>query len=178
MLGHSDRNCEVVYANPDKVIERAYGTWLRAPGKNAKDQNIGSRWLRNGVDGGQTWATTKNDTGSPTTGHGGAMVATRFMEVDGQVGEISGVDGGICFAQRNMGNKQMDIVTENQGEILQSGNLFENETVVLDAKRKRVENETIKGGNGLDLLSVDAQKNGPKNLQEAGPVVLQACLEK
>lgn len=31
LLGHSDRDCGIVYANPDKTIERSYGTWLRAP---------------------------------------------------------------------------------------------------------------------------------------------------
>lgn len=27
----SDIECNVVYVNPEKEIERAYGTWLRAP---------------------------------------------------------------------------------------------------------------------------------------------------
>lgn len=49
ILGHGERDCNVVYANAGKVIEKAYGTWLRAPGRAAKN-NIGARWLRN--DGG------------------------------------------------------------------------------------------------------------------------------
>ncbi|XP_074363518.1 uncharacterized protein LOC141704100 [Apium graveolens] len=52
LLGHSERDCDIVYANPEKVIDRAYGVWLRAPNKNAKNQNTGSKWLRNGPDGG------------------------------------------------------------------------------------------------------------------------------
>lgn len=32
IVGHTERECSVVYANPDKEIERAYGTWLRAQG--------------------------------------------------------------------------------------------------------------------------------------------------
>ncbi|KAL8094867.1 hypothetical protein AgCh_036399 [Apium graveolens] len=44
--GHSERDCDVVYDNPGKEIERAYGPWLRAPGKNSKTP-AGSRWLRN-----------------------------------------------------------------------------------------------------------------------------------
>lgn len=51
-LGHSDRECSIVYANPEKVIERAYGVWLRAPNKNAENQNMGEKWLRNGQAGG------------------------------------------------------------------------------------------------------------------------------
>lgn len=45
-IGHADRDCNVVYANPGKEIERAYGTWLRAPNKSSKPIT-GSRWLRN-----------------------------------------------------------------------------------------------------------------------------------
>ncbi|XP_074326659.1 uncharacterized protein LOC141664600 [Apium graveolens] len=41
-LGHSKRDCDIVYANPGKELVRAYGTWLRAPGKNSKTA-IGSR---------------------------------------------------------------------------------------------------------------------------------------
>lgn len=37
LLGHSDRDCEVVYTNPGKTIDRAYGVWLRAPNKNIKN---------------------------------------------------------------------------------------------------------------------------------------------
>lgn len=37
LLGHHYRDCEVVYANPGKVIDRAYGVWLRAPSKNTKN---------------------------------------------------------------------------------------------------------------------------------------------
>lgn len=53
LLGHSDRDCEVVYANPGKAIDQAYGVWLRAPNKNVNNQNMGAKWLRNSQDGGQ-----------------------------------------------------------------------------------------------------------------------------
>lgn len=36
VLRHSERDCSVVYAHPDKIIEKAYGTWLRAPMKGGK----------------------------------------------------------------------------------------------------------------------------------------------
>lgn len=35
-LGHSNRDCEVVYANPTKTINRTYGTWLLAPNRNTR----------------------------------------------------------------------------------------------------------------------------------------------
>ncbi|KAL8107203.1 hypothetical protein AgCh_023859 [Apium graveolens] len=40
ILGHSERDCSVVYAHPNKVVEKAYGTWLRAPMKGGKQQNL------------------------------------------------------------------------------------------------------------------------------------------
>lgn len=45
LLGHQERDCSIVYANPDKEITRAYGVWLRAPTRNAKTMNIGAKWL-------------------------------------------------------------------------------------------------------------------------------------
>lgn len=45
ILGHAEKDCAVVYANPDKEIEKAYGPWLRAQTKNAQ-MNTWARWLR------------------------------------------------------------------------------------------------------------------------------------
>ncbi|XP_074336503.1 uncharacterized protein At4g02000-like [Apium graveolens] len=42
IIGHTERECNIVYANPEKEIERAYGTWLRASGRGGK-QNAGAR---------------------------------------------------------------------------------------------------------------------------------------
>lgn len=36
LICHSDGDCGIVYANSDKVIERSYGTWLRAPVRGGK----------------------------------------------------------------------------------------------------------------------------------------------
>ncbi|WOG86768.1 hypothetical protein DCAR_0205986 [Daucus carota subsp. sativus] len=80
-LGHSDRDCEIVYANPEKMVEWAYGVWLRAPTKNTRMQKMGSKWLRNGPDGVRSWQVGNN--------HGGGVdVAVRFMETGGVVSEI------------------------------------------------------------------------------------------
>lgn len=49
-LGHSERVCNVIYANPGKEIKKAYGTWMRAFGRNTKN-NTGARWLRNSGGG-------------------------------------------------------------------------------------------------------------------------------
>lgn len=98
MLGHSDRDCAVVYANSTKVIERAYGTWLRAPNKNVKFQNMGAKWLRNGGDNSQNrWSDGKNKVADTT--QGGGTVTANFMETDGIVSEISGGEGAIQIMQ-------------------------------------------------------------------------------
>lgn len=28
ILGHSERDCNIVYTNPDKTVDKAYGVWL------------------------------------------------------------------------------------------------------------------------------------------------------
>lgn len=68
LLSHTDRE-SIVYANPEKEIEHAYGTWLRAPLRNNKT-NIGDKWLRNsqGGNGSWTWKTEKQ--GSMSAMHG------------------------------------------------------------------------------------------------------------
>lgn len=48
--GHVERECSVVYANPDKQMEKYYGVWLKAPNRNVRN-NVGARWLHN-LDGG------------------------------------------------------------------------------------------------------------------------------
>lgn len=175
LLGHSDRDCAVVYANADKTIERAYGVWLRAPNKNVKNHNIGARWLRNGQDGNSTW----NSGGQKTEGNtesGTGEKGAGFMETDGVVTEIPGHEGAIRIKSRDQGdpvNKQNAEWTEG---INIGGNEFEKEVVIMENKRRRVinggitENQETEGE--LDNIS-----NGSKNGSEAG-AGLQARLDQ
>lgn len=55
LSGHSERDFNIVYANPDKMVEKAFGAWLRAPSRNMKNSSR-SRWLRNAGDGGSSWS--------------------------------------------------------------------------------------------------------------------------
>lgn len=93
----------MVYANLDKVIERSYGTWLRAPQKNAR-VGMGSRWLRNSSNGEGQWSTKIKQDEAENTVHGGDRVKERFMEVGGIICEISGADKAINIMQRDKGN--------------------------------------------------------------------------
>ena len=90
-LGHAERECSVVYDNPDKQIFRAYGSWLRAPTKNAS-MNVGSRWLRNVNDGSSAWSHKSYQPESTNPSHevGENRHAAKFMEVDGAVRVING----------------------------------------------------------------------------------------
>lgn len=67
----------MIYANPDKVIDRAYDAWLRAPSKNVKNENMGAKWLRNHPNGVQDWNSGERET---STGQGGGTIAASFME--------------------------------------------------------------------------------------------------
>lgn len=173
-LGHSERDCSVVYANPDKMVARAYGLWLRAPTKNAS-MNVGSRWLRNNNDGNKTWSSGGTSSGTSNTSKegGGELYAARFMEVDGMVTEINGDGDVVKVIERESRNGDNVNKIQNQMEIYMGGKEKEREVVVTDSKRKRV-NEISDGGfvGDNDNLSVhENSKNGSKNGQVVGSVI-------
>lgn len=171
----------MVYANPDKQVDRAYGTWLRAPSRNAQNQNVGSRWLRNGVDVVHSWSSKAGETSS-TTVQGDQQNAAKFMEIDGRVSKILGNDGIVCYNQRHQRDRLQAEMAENKGKDLMGGKQFEILSVVTDTKRKRLNEEiNMERGNkdmenhGLEDETESSNNVGPKNLIEAGPV-LQARL--
>lgn len=132
MLGHSERDCAIVYANPYKVIEKAYGTWLRAPTKNTRNRNAGARWLRNGGEENQHWGSTIDS----TTAHGGDQAVARFMEVDGRLNEIEGDVGEISVVTRHNSIKEV----KNKAEISVGqqirGNKNADQLVITKSKKK------------------------------------------
>ncbi|XP_074374021.1 uncharacterized protein LOC141714399 [Apium graveolens] len=107
-------DCAVLYANPGKIIERAYGVWLRAPNKSNKVQNIGSKWLRNGPDGGQAWQAAI--TGSSNSGHDGREITSAihgnrrsgYVYVD-----VQGHSGGLALLWKNEGGCRIRDVSRN-----------------------------------------------------------------
>lgn len=99
------------------------------------------------------------------------------MEVDGKLREVLGDGGAIYFAPRNQGNVVTGKIATNQGEDLAGRKYFKTEIVVIDMKRRRVDNAIITETDGLENISDHKISDGPKNLEEAGPV-LQARLEK
>lgn len=163
LLGHQERDCAIVYANPDKEITRAYGTWLRAPGKNDKRMDVGAKWLRSDGDGRKKWEEGTSGNRDETTVQGSGMMQARFMEVDGVVSEIQGENGAITVTPKNQEINVDDNNISNQLEENEEGDKVENTTVIIDPKRRRME---------LDMgvtYSGPGEIDGPKNLREAGP---------
>lgn len=178
ILGHSDRDCEVVYANPGKTIDRAYGVWLRAPNKNVKNQNLGAKWLRNSSNGGQSWSSGSQEN------HGNGMqegrdVTVRFMETDGIMTEIPGKEVGMQFKQRDQGDYVSQRTSGLSDTVVRGGNIVQNEIVVLDSKRRRldIDNELDTKNQERNMVVMESDNtNGPKNGLEEG-TGLQARLQ-
>lgn len=137
ILGHSDKDCDVMYANPDKVVEKAYGPWLRAPMKNAK-VNTGARWLRNPV---MANSSSMGFGDGPNFRSGVAKNVesqTDFEEIDGIIREKKGMQSGITMVSRDQGDR----VVANQSVQSKAGDvetIWKKDMVVVDPKRKRVD---------------------------------------
>lgn len=170
IIGHSDRDCNVVYANPDKLIERAYGVWLRAPTRINKI-GTGARWLRNVNDGGTQWGTSNTSSEASATAQGGGGAEPKFMEVDGVFREIHGKQEAVRVVTHNYGDKDSSNLELNQEETADNILNLE-ERVILDPKRRRVETDTGLEGINIDQNGKQADglenDNGPKNVEVAG----------
>lgn len=165
LIGHSDRDCGIVYANPDKDIDRAYGVWLRAPTRSMKNQNLGAKWLRTGGEGSRQWSTSGEEKPQSTTAHGKSRMAARFMEVDGRIHEILGENGGIRVVQRNQGDMSKNNNFSNQREDITGGDIGGTEAVIMDPKRRRVDNEENKGSDETNILNGLSNPAGQKTCE-------------
>ncbi|WOG86659.1 hypothetical protein DCAR_0205876 [Daucus carota subsp. sativus] len=123
IIGHTERECNVVYAHPDKEVERAYGVWLRAPGRSSK-QYVGARWLRN-AEGGGRWTEYGGGVKRQTEESGSTGDVARFKELNGVVRENSGDKGAIFVTPRNQEDKE-------EGNILNLEDSQDHIDVILD----------------------------------------------
>lgn len=173
VLGHSERDCNIVYANPDKVVEKAYGPWLRAPARNVQN-NAGSRWLRNTKVGEGKWGSQ----GSTAAHGGGGQGSERFMETEGVVREKSGDNEEIRVKSREMRNLIADdVVMTNvnraEDNVIDDRAVIHNDNVIIDPKRKRTAEDLLGENGGADkgINMESTQQTILKNLQLAGPGV-------
>lgn len=172
IIGHAERDCNVVYAHPEKIVEKAYGTWLRAPNKNMRN-NTGARWLRNLGTGDGGWGSSQN---VPNTAHGDGKEDARFMEIDGVIRQATVETTGIKIQSRD--NREKSVSGENvaitEYHVRKVGEIAGEtaaENIVMETKRKRVE-EDIQGenqGNNMEGDMGTELETGPKNLLLAGP---------
>ncbi|WOG99984.1 hypothetical protein DCAR_0519340 [Daucus carota subsp. sativus] len=170
IIGHAERECNIVYAHPEKEVEQAYGVWLRAPGRGGK-QNVGARWLRNHEGRGGSMAAGGSGV-KQTEENGGQSNMARFTEIAGVVREKSGETGAILVTPQN------PETVAKEGDILNLGDNQDKISLVLEAKRKRTELEQIAMDYGPVFMQTDEPKhndvetlNGsddPKNLKGAG----------
>lgn len=103
----------------------------------------------------------------------------RFMEIDGIMSEIRGQEGEICFTQRDQWNKrdqENNHITKNSEMMDLGGKCLNNEAVIIDAKRKRLEDVDFMDNQEVEIFPDNTKINGPKNLLEVGPR-LEARLE-
>lgn len=131
VLGHVERECNVVYANPGKEFEKAYAVWLKATNRNVRN-NVGARWLRN-LDGGAGWREAdEGGSRNPMTSDSG-NVTERFAENAGIVRENGGDKGSVMITTRNQEQIIMEGGNLNLNEELEEGN------IILENKRKRID---------------------------------------
>lgn len=168
------RDCNVVYANLDKELERPYGTWLRTPNKNVKT-GAGSRWLRNG-EGRSNWEETVGKSKTPVDGEGMEQTTARFTGDGKSVAENQEDNARITVTARNQDSG--DIGGNFFFGIDVHGGIHGNETYVIDPKRRRTADDVLVDENGPINMQTDGifQINKPedpnvsKNLNGAGSV--------
>lgn len=166
ILGHTERECNVVYENPEKEIERAYGVWLRAQTRNSKN-GIGARWLINS-DGGGKWSGNLGATGNQSKSSEEKEVA-RFVEKEGIIREKIGDQGAVVVTSRNQ---------EKFEEFQKDLNLADNIDIIVYTKRKWVEKIQEENNYGPEKMITDGlqignteqidEGNVPKNLYGVG----------
>lgn len=169
-IGHSDRDCNVVYANPGKLVERAYGVWLRAPTRTNKI-GAGARWLRNNNTGPNQNEAHNPSPATSNTSHGDGEKDPKFMEVDGgRIREFSGEDEAVRIVSRDTGDKIVTLSEQNQREVVEN-NLNLHDRVILEPKRKRIEESFQETDIDQESMQADGlgYSNGSKNELLAGP---------
>ncbi|XP_074336020.1 uncharacterized protein LOC141673185 [Apium graveolens] len=119
IIGHSERDCNIVYANPEKLIEKAYGTWLRAPSRNARN-NAGARWIRNARNGNGMWGkqgSQSNRNEGSTAAHGADQEKERFMEIEDVIREKNAEEEEIRVKSRDCSNQLTeDVVSQRKSK--------------------------------------------------------------
>lgn len=93
------------------------------------------------------------------------------MEVDRVISEIQGENGGIKLVPRDQESVLSNSMITEELKYKARRKIFEKTTVIVDPKRKHVEHENSMGQESEITTNGLVDKDGPKNLREAGPVM-------
>lgn len=159
-----------MYANPDKVVDRAYDYRLRAPTKNTT-MNVESRWSTNGTVENKTWTNKDfpSEHSNTSQGRGGGRQEAKFMEIDGVVREVAD-NSALTIKRRENGDMGMGDKIKNQLEAFEGEKNGMNEVIAFDSKRKRVEGKVRQENKEeKNILSLENKIDvGSKNGSVAG----------
>lgn len=180
IIGHSEKFCEKIFETPPELIEKPYGSWMRAEPRR-RNHTIGSKWLRYGgvSQATETMDGKGKDNVYPLIGAGevqkhgnsGIVITELGNNQLTQTGAVSGIIKSVNIA--GTVNEEEKTPTEKQ---VNAGNDFENNgLLIMDPKRRRTEVATGPSDAEMADSQTSTQQN-QKNEKRAG-AALQARLE-
>lgn len=136
--------------------------------------NTGARWIRNANEGENVWRQSAKGEASNNV-HGGTPGEERFMEIDGMMRQTTKDTEEIMVQSKEngkqlLGDRDSTIMDEKTRSVKDGSEDTENGNIIIDPKRKRVDEGVL--GEKSGLINMDNQvgktQNGPKNVQMVG----------
>lgn len=112
---------------------------------------MGAKWLRNGQDGVQAWS-SGDQNGDMHDDRSTGMMGERFQETEGTIAEIQGIEGLVTIKKRAFGDREENQKIYFVEEMDEGGKHNEPEFIVVETKRKRVDNGVITGNKEIEKM--------------------------
>lgn len=150
LIGHGERYCERIFESPDEIIEKPYGSWLRAEPRR-RSHTMGSKWLRSGGnsqgrfsgDGGKK----EGDKSNPDNGAQGKQISVDVGSTQQTVkeNELTGKTGGVIGIGISCQDGPYQINIQNSKIPLEANEFGPNSTdlIVTDPKRRRMDSDVV-----------------------------------
>lgn len=149
LIGHAERYCDEIFDKPVEMIDKPYGSWLRADPRR-KTHTIGSKWLR---QGGSSQASYSGDKGAVNTDRENAVNYALVQQTSKNSG--SDQNGNMLFQGENVGANEGTKQLAIQDNLYQINTQIQNEDLegkshgpenleirIADPKRRRVDQAT------------------------------------
>ena len=164
VLGHFERDCTMVYENPDKEVEKAYDSWMWAPTRNSQ-VNTGARWLRNLAMENSSAKGYVESSKFRTTDNYKAEIEANFVENGGVLREKGDIESGITIINRNQ--EDMDVIEQLPvgGKAGEFEMLKQKDKIIVESKRKRVE-DNMEHEIGPSLMITDGLINNMEDIHK------------